>query len=50
MSLKLCNLFGGEVGTLVDEDLQPGQFETRFDESGLASARAAVDCKPNDLF
>jgi hypothetical protein len=37
VTLKVYDLLGREVATLVNERLQPGSFETTFDGSGLAS-------------
>ena len=37
VTLKVFDLLGREVATLVNERLQPGSFETTFDGSGLAS-------------
>jgi len=36
-SLKVCDLLGREVKTLVNEKLEPGRYERTFDASGLAS-------------
>jgi DUF971 family protein len=37
VTLKVFDLLGREVATLVNERLQPGSYETTFDGSGLAS-------------
>jgi len=37
VSLKVFDVLGREVATLVDEALQPGTYETRFDGSNLGS-------------
>jgi hypothetical protein len=37
VSLKVFDVLGREVATLVNENLQPGQYERPFDASGLAS-------------
>jgi hypothetical protein len=37
VSLKVYDLLGREVRTLVSENLQPGSYEVTFDASGLAS-------------
>jgi hypothetical protein len=37
VTLKIYNMLGQEVSTLVDADLQPGSYETTFDATGLAS-------------
>ncbi len=37
VTLKVYDLLGREVATLVNERLQPGSYETTFDGSGLAS-------------
>jgi hypothetical protein len=37
VTLKIFNVLGEEVATLVNADLQPGSYETTFDASGLAS-------------
>jgi hypothetical protein len=36
-SLKVYDLMGREVRTLVNESLQPGSYEKTFDVNGLAS-------------
>jgi hypothetical protein len=36
-SLKVYDILGREVRTLVSENLQPGSYEVTFDASGLAS-------------
>ncbi len=36
-SLKIYNMLGQEVTTLVQEELQPGSYETEFNATGLAS-------------
>jgi hypothetical protein len=35
--LKVYNILGQEVATLVDEEMQPGSYEVRWDASGMAS-------------
>lgn len=37
VTLKVFDVLGQEVATLVNEELQPGSYETTFDGSGLAS-------------
>ena len=37
VSLKVYDVLGREVRTLVNENLQAGSYETTFDASGLAS-------------
>ena len=37
MSLKVYDVLGGEVKTLVNERLNAGSYETTFDATGLAS-------------
>jgi hypothetical protein len=37
VTLKLYDLFGREVATLVDDDLQPGEYKVEFEASDLAS-------------
>ena len=37
MSLKVFDLLGREVRTLVNENLQAGSYERTFDAEGLAS-------------
>ncbi len=37
VSLKVYNMLGREVATLVDEQAAPGSYEVRFDGRGLAS-------------
>jgi hypothetical protein len=37
VSLKVYDVLGNEVATLVNENLQAGRYETTFDASGLAS-------------
>jgi photosystem II stability/assembly factor-like uncharacterized protein len=37
VSLRVYDLLGREVATLVEEHMQPGRFETRFDASRAAS-------------
>ena len=37
VSLKVYDMLGREVATLVNEDLKPGRYERTFDGSGLAS-------------
>lgn len=37
VTLKVFDVLGREVATLVDEALQPGTYETRFDGSNLGS-------------
>jgi hypothetical protein len=37
VSLKLYDLLGREVATLVSEEMKPGRYERRLDGSGLAS-------------
>ncbi len=37
VSLKVFDLLGREIATLVHEDLHPGSYETTFDANGLAS-------------
>ena len=37
VSLKVFDVLGREVRTLVNERLQPGSYETTFDATGLAS-------------
>jgi photosystem II stability/assembly factor-like uncharacterized protein len=37
VSLKVYDVLGREVRSLVNENLQPGSYETTFDASGLAS-------------
>ena len=37
VTLKIFNVLGEEVATLVNADLLPGSYETTFDASGLAS-------------
>lgn len=37
VELKIFNLMGQEVATLIDQEQSPGTFECRFDASGLAS-------------
>jgi hypothetical protein len=36
-SLKIFDMLGREVATLVNETLQPGTYQYRFDAKGLAS-------------
>jgi hypothetical protein len=35
--LKVYDVLGQEVATLVNEKLNPGTYETRFDANGVAS-------------
>lgn len=37
VTLKVYNMLGQEVATLVNEAMNPGTFETKFDATGLAS-------------
>jgi len=37
VSLKIFDILGKEVATLVNESLQPGTYEVKFDGSGLSS-------------
>jgi hypothetical protein len=37
VSLRVYDVLGREVRTLVNENLQPGSYEVTFDASGLAS-------------
>jgi len=37
VTLKIYDILGREVLTLVDEDLQPGEYKVEFDASSLAS-------------
>jgi photosystem II stability/assembly factor-like uncharacterized protein len=37
VTLKVFNILGKEIATLVNEKLQPGEYETTFDGSGLTS-------------
>jgi hypothetical protein len=37
VTLKVYDILGREVRTLVNEDLQPGSYEATFDAAGLAS-------------
>jgi hypothetical protein len=37
VTLKIFDIMGREVQTLVDERLQPGTYETTFDGSNLTS-------------
>ncbi len=37
VTLKLYDILGKEVGTLVDEELLPGEYKVSFDAAGLAS-------------
>jgi Secretion system C-terminal sorting domain len=38
VTLKIHNLLGQEVGTLVDGDMSPGEFRTTWDASGYPAA------------
>ena len=37
VTLKVFDVLGREVRTLVNENLQPGNYEVTFDAAGLAS-------------
>jgi hypothetical protein len=37
VTLKVYDVLGREVATLVNQSLQPGSFETTFDGAGLSS-------------
>jgi len=37
VSLKVYDILGNEIATLVNEQLQPGTYEVTFDGSGLTS-------------
>jgi hypothetical protein len=37
VNLKVYNILGKEIATLINEKLKPGEYEVSFDGSGLAS-------------
>ena len=37
VSLKVCNLLGEEVATLIDKQIQAGQYPTKWDTNGFAN-------------
>ncbi len=50
VTLTLYNLLGQTVGVLVDEDREPGTYETRVDASRLASGAYFYQLKAGSLF
>jgi hypothetical protein len=46
VQLKVFDLLGREVATLVNEELTPGSYDRVFDGSGLASGIYLIRLKP----